>query len=82
MCNMKAIPGITSGELLPRLKFFSKLQGQGHKVKNFGTKWKVLSQAMHMCNMIQALRYHTLVYLKAVATVQGSGYSFKRRGYR
>ena len=26
-----------------------KLQGQGHKVKNYGTTWKVLSQGIHMC---------------------------------
>ena len=27
-----------------------KLQGQGHKVKNYGTVWKVLSRVIHMCN--------------------------------
>ena len=32
--------------------------------------------------LVLVVRYITLVYLKAVATVQGSGYSFKRRGYR
>ena len=30
---------------------FVKLQGQGHKVKNYGSMQKVLSQAIHMCNM-------------------------------
>ena len=28
-----------------------KLQSQGHKVKNYGMMWKVLSQGIHMCNM-------------------------------
>ena len=41
-------------KLCPRLKLFQKkvkLQGQGHKVKNYGTIWKVLIQGIHMCNM-------------------------------
>ena len=30
---------------------YVKRQGQGHKVKNFGTHGKVLSQGIHMWNM-------------------------------
>ena len=30
---------------------YVKLQGQGHKVKIYGSMWKVLSQGIHMCNM-------------------------------
>ena len=30
---------------------YVKLEGQGHKVKNYGTLLKVLSQVIHMCNM-------------------------------
>ena len=43
---------ISSGKkVMIKLKFFQKLvklQGQGHKVKNYGAMWKVLSQAIHM----------------------------------
>ena len=42
---MKALPHMVF-KLWPMLKFFkntSKIQGQGHKVKNYGTNWKVLS---------------------------------------
>ena len=28
-----------------------KLQGQSHKVKNYGNKWKVLSQGIYICNI-------------------------------
>ena len=30
---------------------YVKLQGQGHKVKNYGTMWKVLSQGIYIWNM-------------------------------
>ena len=30
---------------------YVKIRGQGHKIKNYGTKWKVLSQGIRMCNM-------------------------------
>ena len=46
---------ITSGKkVMAMVKVFHKkvkFQGQGHKVKNYGTTRKVLSQVMHMCNM-------------------------------
>ena len=31
--------------------FQKKAKLQGHENKNYGTYWKVLSQAIHMCNM-------------------------------
>ena len=39
---------------MAKVKIFQKyikLQGQSHKVKYYGTKWKVLSQEIHMWNM-------------------------------
>ena len=46
---------ITSGlKVMAKVKVFQnyiKLQGQGHKVKNYGTISKVLPQGIHMCNM-------------------------------
>ena len=53
MCNIKAL-SLLVRKLWPKFKVFQmkvKLQGQGHKVKNHGTMWKVLSSATHMCNM-------------------------------
>ena len=46
---------ISSGKkVMAKVKVFhnrGNLQGQGHKVKKYGTTRKVLSQGMHMCNM-------------------------------
>ena len=42
---------------MAKVKFFQKYvksQGQGHKVKNFGTERKILSQGIHLC-IIKAL---------------------------
>ena len=48
-------PMISSGlKVMDKVKVFQKkvkLQGQGHKVKNYGTMWKVLLQGIHMSNM-------------------------------
>ena len=41
-------------EVIAKVKFFQKKvksQGQGHKVKIFGTDRKVFSQGIHICNM-------------------------------
>ena len=41
-------------KVMAKVKVFKKkvkLQGQDHKVKNYGTNRKVLSQRIHMCNM-------------------------------
>ena len=38
-------------KVISKVKFFQKyvkLQGQSHKVKNFGLMWEVLSQGIHM----------------------------------
>ena len=46
---------ITSAlKVMAKVKVFSKVgqtSSQGHKVKNYGTMRKVLSQGIHMCNM-------------------------------
>ena len=46
---------ISSGKkVTTKVKVFHKkvkFQGQGHKVKNYDTTRKVLSQETHMCNM-------------------------------
>ena len=46
---------ISSGKkVMAKVKVFKKqvkLQSQGHKVKNYDTMLKVLSQGIHMCNM-------------------------------
>ena len=39
---------------MAKVKVFEKLvklQDQGHKVKNYGMTWKVLSQGIHLWNM-------------------------------
>ena len=45
---------ISSGQkVMAKVKLFQKyvkLQGQGHKVKNYDSMCKVFSQAIHMCN--------------------------------
>ena len=41
-------------KVIAKVKFFQKLvkiQGQGHKVKHFGTDRKVFSNGIHACNM-------------------------------
>ena len=46
-------PIFSGKKVMTKIKVFHKevnLQGQGHKVKNYGTTRKVLSQGMHMCN--------------------------------
>ena len=46
-------PIFSGKKVMAKVKAFHKwvkFQGQGHKVKNFGTTRKVLSQGMHMCN--------------------------------
>ena len=52
---MKYETRITSVKnVMTNVKVFQKevkLQGQGHEVKNYGTKQKALSQTTHMCNM-------------------------------
>ena len=50
----RCLPGSNHHLTAAKVKVFHKwvkLQGQGHKVKNYGTMWKVLSQGIHMCNM-------------------------------
>ena len=52
-CNMKDL-SLLVRKLWPRLKFFksrSNFQGQGHKLKIYGTMWEVLSKGIHKCNM-------------------------------
>ena len=53
MCNMKTL-ALTVQNLWQRLKFLkssSKVKVKGHKVKNFGSNGKVLSEVIYMCNM-------------------------------
>ena len=48
---------MTSGkEVVDNVKVIQKyVKLQGHEVKNYGTMWKVLSQGIHMFNMIASL---------------------------
>ena len=55
MCNMKAL-SLLIRKLWQRLKFFKsrskfKVKVKVTRSKNYGSKWKVLSQGIHMCNM-------------------------------
>ena len=50
---MKAL-ALTNLKSWPRLKFLqtsSKVKVKGHKVKNFASNGKVLSEGIYMCNM-------------------------------
>ena len=50
---MKALP-LTIKKLWPRIKFLkssSKVKVKDHKVKNFVSNGKVLSEEIYMCNM-------------------------------
>ena len=50
MCNIKGL-ALTVQKLWPRLKFLkssSKVKVKGHKVKNFVSNGKVLSEGLYM----------------------------------
>ena len=53
--HVQYVSPITCGKkVMAKVKVFQKkveLQGQGHEVKNYGTKWKILSLGIHMGNM-------------------------------
>ena len=47
-------PITSDKKIMTKVKVFQKkvkLQGRGHDVKNYGTMWKVLSQAIHISHM-------------------------------
>ena len=69
-------------KLWPRINILQKElkgQGQGHKTKNFGTRRKVLSEEIYMCNMkglplmVQKV-WPKLKFLKSSSKVKVTGH--------
>ena len=72
---------LTFRKLWPRFKFFKsslKVKVKGHRVKNFVSNEKVLSEEIHMCNMkglalrVQKL-WSCLKFLKSSSKVKVKG---------